>query len=109
MTVRECAIVEAFTGVCMTAGDNRKYFYEYLQEILKRPVFTHELAKREVWEEIKNASMKDFLKLCRTADEPCERYSHEKAILEQIESGKGLQPIEPDKHSTGFFQMYGDI
>ena len=29
MTVRECAIIEAFTGVCMLTGNKRKYFYEY--------------------------------------------------------------------------------
>ena len=39
MTKRECAVIMAFTGVCMLKGDDLKYFYEYVFEIMGRPIF----------------------------------------------------------------------
>lgn len=73
MTVRECAVVEAFTGVCMLTGDKRKYFYEYIEEKLGRPVYTHELADDNTYQEIRKAAYDDFIKLCSTSDESLER------------------------------------
>ena len=46
MTNRECAIVMAYTGITMLSGDNLKYFYDYVSEILGEPVFTHEFYTR---------------------------------------------------------------
>ena len=69
MTYRECAIVEAYTGFCMLTGKERKYLYEYLEEIMGRPVYTHELAVDDVCKEIRNKSKPDFLELCATAKE----------------------------------------
>lgn len=69
MTVRECAIVEAFTGICMLTGNKRKYFYEYIEEKLGRPVYTHELADDNICEKIKTAVYDDFIELCRTSKE----------------------------------------
>jgi len=69
MTVRECAIVEAYTGVCMLTGDKRKYFYEYIEEKLKSPVWTHELTDERVWKKIKIPVYNDFIELCRTSKE----------------------------------------
>lgn len=63
MTKRECAIVEAYTGIVMCAGDNRKYFYEYVDEIMARPCYTHEHLL--LHEEIKEKAKPDFIKLCR--------------------------------------------
>lgn len=67
MNKRECAIVEAYTGICMLAGTERKYFYEYLQEKFNRPVYTHELADKSFQDEVKEAAAKDFINLCRNA------------------------------------------
>lgn len=69
MTVRECAIVEAFTGICMLTGDKRKYFYEYVEEKLGRPVFTHQLGHDDICKELEMASYNDFIELCRTSKE----------------------------------------
>lgn len=69
MTYRECAIVEAYTGYCMLTGDDTKYFYEYLEKLLGRPVFTHELANPKMHEAIHNKSKPDFMNLCATATE----------------------------------------
>lgn len=63
MTTRECAVIEAFTGVCMLCDEDTKYFYEYVAELFGRPVFTHELPALAY--EIKSRSLDDFLKLCR--------------------------------------------
>ncbi len=69
MTIRECAIVEAYTGYCMLSGDNTKYAYQYLEELLGRPVLTHELASEKMQSIIHQKSKPDFMKLCATAKE----------------------------------------
>ena len=61
MTDREKAIVMAYTGYCMLAGDKLKVFYEYVGELLGRPVYTHEFADPDIREKATN----DFYKLCR--------------------------------------------
>lgn len=65
MTDKEKAIVTAYTGVTMLTGDKLSIFYEYIESILGRPVWTHELADKAVWNEIKEKSKVDFLRLCR--------------------------------------------
>lgn len=61
MTDREKAIVMAYTGYCMLAGDKLKVFYEYVGELLGRPVYTHEFADPDIRERASD----DFYKLCR--------------------------------------------
>lgn len=65
MTDREKAIVMAYTGVAMLAGDKLKVYYEYLNELYGRPVFTHEW----LYLDIKEKAKKDFLKLCEKEEE----------------------------------------
>ncbi len=65
MTNRECAIVMAYTGVCMLAGDKLGIFYDYVSEILGEPVWTHEFYTRA--DEIKEKAMQDFIRLCKEA------------------------------------------
>lgn len=67
MTKRECAIVQAYTGICMLAGDDLGYFYEYVQELMGGPLWTHELADKHVVGTIKERARADFIELCRTA------------------------------------------
>ena len=69
LTNKERAIIEAYTGYCMLAGEKSKAFYEYLQEIMGRPVFTHELANEKILEEIHEKAKPDFLKLCASGEE----------------------------------------
>lgn len=64
MTDKERAIITAYTGITMLAGDKFSIFHKYIEDIMGRPVFTHELADEAVWEEIKEKSRKDFLELC---------------------------------------------
>ena len=70
MTIRECAVVMAYTGVTMLAGDDLGEFYRYVEHLLGYPVMTHELASEALWEEIKRRSNDDFLALCRNRSDP---------------------------------------
>lgn len=67
MTKLECAIIMAHTGVTMLTGEDFSIFHKYIEDIMKRPVWTHELADKNIVEEIKDKSKNDFLKLCATA------------------------------------------
>lgn len=79
MTNREAAIIMAYTGTAMLAGDELKYFYYYLEEIMGRPVLTHELADRGLAEEIKCRAQPDFIDICKrireqnAQDFPCKK------------------------------------
>lgn len=76
MTDREKAIVMAYTGFCMLSGDKFKIYHKYVEDIMGRPVYTHELADKIVTDEIKEKAKDDFIALCAdtTTDEqePCE-------------------------------------
>lgn len=69
MTDKEKAIVMAYTGIVMLTGNKFNIFHEYVEEIMRRPVFSHEFATCA--EEIKEKAKPDFLKLC--AEEGQER------------------------------------
>lgn len=69
MTDHERAIVMAHTGICMLTGDKFSIFHKYIEDIMGRPVWTHELADKKVWEEIEEKSRKDFLDLCAGGDD----------------------------------------
>lgn len=61
MTDREKAIVQAHTGIVMLEGEKFNLFYEYLEELYGRPVYTHEIP----FIDLKEKSRPDFIKLCR--------------------------------------------
>lgn len=61
MTDREKAIVMAHTGICMFEGEKLGVFYQYLNELYGRPVYTHEWVTLD----IKEKSKPDFLQLCK--------------------------------------------
>ncbi len=65
MTDREKAIVMAHTGICMLTGDKFQIFHKYVEDIMGRPIWTHEIG----WlaDAIKEKSKADFMALC--ADE----------------------------------------
>ena len=58
MTKREAAIVSAYTSIL--CGDFSE-LHKYVEEIMGRPVFTHEMGSKKLWEEIKDRSKHDFL------------------------------------------------
>lgn len=69
MTLKERVIVETYTGVCMVTGDERNEVYKYMAELMGRPVFTHELASKEIQDQLKELSKPDFVKLCENDTE----------------------------------------
>lgn len=64
MKKREGAILGAFTGIlCGKFVD----LHEYVEEIMERPVWTHEFPK--ISEELKEKSKSDFLALCENQED----------------------------------------
>lgn len=90
MTKRECAIVTAYTGVCMLEGNDLGELYKYVEEKMGRAVYTHEMYTFA--DEIKEKSKDDFIELCRTARDT-EKEKYLDVIDEEINK---LQP--PYKH-----------
>ena len=60
MTKREAAIVSAYTGVMLGEFSD---MHEYIEEIMGRPVFTHEMGSRDISDEIKEKAKDDFCSL----------------------------------------------
>ena len=44
MTDKERAVIMAYTGIIMLTGDKFSIFHKYIEDILARPIWTHELA-----------------------------------------------------------------
>lgn len=88
MTDKEKAIVMAHTGICMLTGEKFGVFHAYIEDIMGRPVYTHELAIQSISDEIKEKSRDDFIKLCMEEQEPCDdaisREDTLKAMIEQL-------------------------
>lgn len=70
MTDREKAIVMAHTGLCMLTGDKFQIFHKYVDDIMGRPLMTHEIGLFA--DTIKAKSRNDFIALCN--DEPKHGY-----------------------------------
>lgn len=68
MTDKEKAIVMAYTGICMLVGDKFQIFHKYVEDIMGRPVYTHEMATDAVDDEIKEKAKADFIALCKDVD-----------------------------------------
>ena len=66
MTHKERVIISAYTGYLMTDFND---VHKYIEDKLGRPIWTHELANPDVWDEIKEKSKDDFLKLCKDGEE----------------------------------------
>ena len=62
MTKEEKLIVSAYTGILMTDFSS---LHGFIEEKLGRPIWTHQLAEKSVWDEIKGAVSKDFMELCK--------------------------------------------
>lgn len=69
MTKREAAIVSAYTGYLIGEFSD---FQAYAEEVMERPIFTHELSDTKLITEIKNKAAKDFkgIKITETKVDP---------------------------------------
>ena len=93
MTDREKAIVMAYTGKCMLTGDKLHVFYKYVEEIMGRPVYTHEMGIKAVDEEIREKSKADFIALC--ADQGIVTPEH--TAFKEFKIGEKIPPEEWQK------------
>ena len=60
ITKREASIISAYTGILIgTFAD----MHGYIEEVMQRPVYTHEMGNRKIADEIKRLSKEDFLNL----------------------------------------------
>lgn len=67
MTKREAAVIMAYTGDVTLIGEDFRIYHEYVEQILGRPVYTHEMADKDVMDEIREKSKADFIDICRNA------------------------------------------
>lgn len=84
MTEKEKAIVMAYTGVCMLSGDKFKIFHEYVENIMGRPVYTHEMGIKAVDDEIKEKAKADFIALCAEQEPKTGRWIVNKGSLDAL-------------------------
>lgn len=61
--IKAHAIISAHTGTLIGEFSD---MHSYIELLLERPVFTHELASKEMWKEIRKKSLKDFIKAVDT-------------------------------------------
>lgn len=60
MTKQEAAIITAYTGIMIGKFSD---FHKYAEELLERPVLSHEFASKDTMDSIKNLSRKDFISM----------------------------------------------
>ena len=61
MTKHEAVVISAYTGITLCEFSA---IHEYIEKVLKRPVFTHELSQNRIMDEIQEKSRPDFLAIC---------------------------------------------
>ena len=65
MTQRERLVVSAYTGYLMC---DFSQVHEYIEQVMGRPVWTHEMATDEFETELKKRVKPELLKLCGNSD-----------------------------------------
>ncbi len=60
MTQKEAAIVSAYTGYLIGSFDE---MHKYIEELMDRPVMTHEMGSKDIADEIRRKSKEDFIKI----------------------------------------------
>lgn len=83
MTDKEKAIVMAFSGTCMLTGDKFNIFHEYVEKLMGRPVYTHELGF--LADEIKEKARDDFIELCKEDTELDKTLDKIRAEIEKLQ------------------------
>lgn len=62
MTKREAAVLSAFTGILI--GEFGE-MHKYIEQIMERPVFTHEMGSKDKMAEIKEKARPDFMEIMK--------------------------------------------
>lgn len=74
MTLHEKVVLSAYTGILMCDFSE---VHKYIEKLLGRPVWTHELASEALWSEIKEKAKPDFHKII----EPQEGFQCESSMF----------------------------
>ena len=111
MTDREKAIITAYTGITMLTGEKFSIFHKYVEDILGRSVWTHELADRAIWEEIKEKSKADFLALCAESEPEMPKYIIKENKVRLIDANTLKERIQlaPNKNNETWDELYDSI
>lgn len=67
ITIREAAVITAYTNILLGRFED---FHKYAEDLLGRPIFTHEFVDPEVSAELKEKSKPEFLKISQTIQSP---------------------------------------
>lgn len=62
MNLKEKVVLSAYTGVLMCDFED---VHKYIEGILNRPVWIHELADSKIWDEIKEKARYDFMDIIK--------------------------------------------
>lgn len=66
LTREQAAIIGVFTGIaCGPFSD----IHKKAEELLGRPVFTHEMGYKVIWEELQQKARHEFLAICCEGEE----------------------------------------
>lgn len=57
MTRKEAIAISAYTGFCFAPFDE---VYQFIEEILGRPVLAHELARNDIWDDVRKNMQKNL-------------------------------------------------
>lgn len=57
MTHKEAIAISAYTGFCFAPFDE---IHQFIEEVLGRPVFVHELERDDIWEYIRKKMKKNL-------------------------------------------------
>jgi hypothetical protein len=60
MTVREATIVSAYTGFLIGSFSE---FHKFVEEIMERPIWTHELMDNKIFNEIQEKAKPYYIKI----------------------------------------------
>jgi hypothetical protein len=67
MTKQEAIVCSAYTGVLFVKDFSD--VHRYIEEIMGRPVWTHEMASKELWAEIKEKARPDFMEILKNVED----------------------------------------
>lgn len=94
MTTRESAIIGAFTGVLAGPFDE---LHKYVEEIMGRPVWTHEMGNKDIATQIKEKARDDFIALARSVGAaPTERDQQILALARERLASDGEVELDED-------------
>jgi len=62
MTKQEAIVISAYTGVLMCDFAD---MHKYIERIMGRPVWTHEMADNAMMEQIRERARPDFVDICK--------------------------------------------